>query len=683
MNPNTPQGSRNSVLIAPNKVEDRKAFIGLDIQQKSLSSENHTSWNEDAMFTGSDGRSFGVLDGVGGQVSGGVASATASKYLKENLQKIREGLSIQDMERQLAEILTGANNEILQEVVKNPKLKGMMTTATIVKIWEGPNGERKAVVGNVGDSRVYIRRANGVLEQVTIDDNLVSQNSKNDKEARAKQAMLNNVVDPLTLNADDMSAFYGRNTITQALGSSRMKSRIEIVDIRVGDRIIVTSDGIHDNLTDVEIGQILSASNNNNDAVEKLIKASLDRSKDVDHPRSKPDDMTVMVVEILNPVLISPEGVRGSDYFEKLISKAEDFGELFKAIDETKGIQGSGKFYEVQELKNLINKVREGKVDIKTITSKYDLRDRVIVLLERERIMRNLGNKPLVADQVDQIPRQKDPAEVYRQKQIDAIKNQIEREKTIEDVLRNGGARMMMSIPEKLGTQGHGGFQNIVTRFKDVKNEEYGKNNLGNDLRAEGNRTLSEIEISTLLKEKGIREIISIKPIMKSVYEDIIIPAQKGYLFGMIGSTEESTQRIKTDRFEPKLHSEVVDGGSSEPIVRFNYYIPSNSNNPWRDLSGRPGQSMIFDLMLPESVAKQLEKLVDKDPTIMRTIVEKMMKEKILKDPTEWEKKQGSGDALRPPYEEWDASPNGGKIYINKSGLSRGFHDEQVRTVKR
>jgi serine/threonine protein phosphatase PrpC len=178
----------------------------------------------------------------------------------------------------------------------------MGTTASVVKIWEGSQGEKKAVIGNVGDSRFYIRHTNGSLEQVTLDDNtireMLAKQTISLTEARALQNKLSNATDLSTLTPQEKSLFENRNSISQALGHNA-SPRIHVVDVRVGDKLIITSDGIHDNLTDTEISKIVAQSPDNQKAVENLIEAAKRRSRDTKHLRFKPDDMSAVIAEIL------------------------------------------------------------------------------------------------------------------------------------------------------------------------------------------------------------------------------------------------------------------------------------------------------------------------------------------------------------------------------------------------
>lgn len=428
-----------------------------DITIKSLASDKHPDQNEDATIQMNDKKIFGVLDGMGGHAAGNVASEEAKNYISETLQNLPEELSLELTQKELEKVLFGANDKLLQLAKENPALKGMGTTASIVKIWEGAQGEKKAVIANIGDSRVYVHRANGQLDQVTLDDNIINKEVKDEKQAKIIQDKLNNVIEPNTLTDKEKMLFKHRNEISQALGIRWIKPRMFTVDIHEGEKLIVTSDGIHDNLTDKEIARILNAAPDSQSAVENLTDASRNRSRE-QHPRAKADDMSAIVIEIPSSIdskkaeqLPSQKPIENQEEFQlrkgdivrikrssgdiesgweivgfKLktgnvivqksekgeilekqipqtelknlnppekkisISEAKDFMELFKTLESTGGLQGSEKFYEVEELKQLVNQVRAGELPLDIITKTDGLRQRVSELMKIEELKKNI-----------------------------------------------------------------------------------------------------------------------------------------------------------------------------------------------------------------------------------------------------------------------------------------------------
>jgi hypothetical protein len=67
------------------------------------------------------------------------------------------------------------------------------------------------------------------------------------------------------------------------------------------------------------------------------------------------------------------------------IENADDFDKLFKIIEETGGLQGSHTLYKPHELKDIINKVRNGELNLTYITRTGGLRGKVEELLSKNK----------------------------------------------------------------------------------------------------------------------------------------------------------------------------------------------------------------------------------------------------------------------------------------------------------
>ena len=282
----------------PPKLESPEHHFGngFEVSMLSSASEKHPTRNEDAALLNTDAKLFGVLDGMGGHSSGDVASRLGKQYIEETFKKFPKNMSLEQTEEALEAALEEANKQILKQGNENPDLAGMGTTAALATIWEGKNGERKAVVAHIGDSRVYLLRSDGKLEQITEDDS--DADPKKIKSAHEK--LVDQKMDPSELEPEEWGAFSQRNGIKQALGGWEMIPNIYAIDIREGERLLITSDGIHDNLTDKEIEKILTENSNLQTATQELLKASLTRSRmDRDiQPAAKQDDMSAIVIEI-------------------------------------------------------------------------------------------------------------------------------------------------------------------------------------------------------------------------------------------------------------------------------------------------------------------------------------------------------------------------------------------------
>ncbi len=66
------------------------------------------------------------------------------------------------------------------------------------------------------------------------------------------------------------------------------------------------------------------------------------------------------------------------------IRSAQSWEELLQAIDSTGGLQGSGEFFEAEELKELIEAVRDHRLSTRYLTRMDGLRDKADELLSRE-----------------------------------------------------------------------------------------------------------------------------------------------------------------------------------------------------------------------------------------------------------------------------------------------------------
>lgn len=257
---------------------------------------------------------------------------------------------------------------------------------------------------------------------------------------------------------------------------------------------------------------------------------------------------------------------------------------------------------------------------------------------------------------------------------------QIRRE-IVEKALTEGGLRLHMSVPSDIAPHNRPGFANIETRAKNWDTVASSIQRIANTLRSGNSR--EQVVLDRELNQHGLSEIIDIRRKFKPEMASVVIPGKKG-LFG-IGSTPDQTERKMTGRDIQPMHDDLVADGKQEPAVKISYFADSRNLDReamgWRDESGRFGQMLLFEIVVPESVGKEIERQVDKDPGFIRTLVEQAAK-RTLKHADAWETPQGRGDSLRPPYERWDKG-TGGRIYVQKEGEGLGWHDSNIRKVNR
>lgn len=194
-----------------------------------------------------------VADGMGGEPAGDIASSIAANTLRDAFSAMPEG----DLGQALKQAYRKANDNIIAAGGAEPTYAGMGTTLTSALL----NG-RYATVANVGDSRAYLLRGEGVT-QVTRDHTLVQ-----DEVAKGR------------ITADAARRDPRRNILTHSVGSSaRLDGKLpNIFELTLlpGDRLLLCSDGLYDVLDEVDISRALFGAEPDS-AVRALIALAKER----------------------------------------------------------------------------------------------------------------------------------------------------------------------------------------------------------------------------------------------------------------------------------------------------------------------------------------------------------------------------------------------------------------------
>jgi protein phosphatase len=154
------------------------------------------------------------------------------------------------------------------------------------------------VYAHVGDSRIYIQRKEEKLQRLTDDDGLLSKLVENQLVNDADAQRIDQATSASYLSDVEYNYFRLRGGITQALGGPNPPTiHINEIAVHAGDRILLCTDGIHDNLTDQEIENILDNTSRPVTA-RTLVMESMQRSKQEHNTtiRAKPDDMSAIVI---------------------------------------------------------------------------------------------------------------------------------------------------------------------------------------------------------------------------------------------------------------------------------------------------------------------------------------------------------------------------------------------------
>lgn len=244
----------------------------------------HHDRNEDALFT--NGRdSAMVLDGAGGVVSGDAARAasqSALHFMRDNLSGKKRDEVI--AEEHLRNVIAEASRTVRAEA------GGGLTTAVVARIVEN-RGVRTALIASVGDSRAYLLR-DGQLEKITEDD----YGFVDDPDFTLETAQrLDNAKSENDLSPDQLKYFKTRNIMSRALGQeSPLNVHIQKRRLMQGDKLLLTTDGVHDNLTTSEIEDVMLE---DGDVAQKLVQKAYVRSQQ-NHFRSKMDDISAVAINV-------------------------------------------------------------------------------------------------------------------------------------------------------------------------------------------------------------------------------------------------------------------------------------------------------------------------------------------------------------------------------------------------
>ncbi len=208
-----------------------------------------------------------VADGMGAHAAGELASKLAVDIVPHLYFHYRELSSPEALQRAIAE----ANNEIHRRGLNNPDFHGMGTTASVLVLL--PDG---ALVGHVGDSRVYRLRENR-LEQLTFDHSLQWEVRRNTRLAEDS----------------DFARSIPKNVITRSLGPNQ-KVNVDLegkYPLQEGDTFLLCTDGLTGQVSDEELAELL-AYLPADQAARVLI--------DLANLRGGPDNITLVIVKVVD-----------------------------------------------------------------------------------------------------------------------------------------------------------------------------------------------------------------------------------------------------------------------------------------------------------------------------------------------------------------------------------------------
>ena len=210
---------------------------------------------------------FAVADGMGGHAAGEVAALVA-------IETLRDVFAEQPTADGLIEATRAANVNVISRAESDAATRGMGTTVCAAALVPSEDGSGESlVIVNVGDSRAYLLR-DGELSQITEDHSVA------DELMRAGQ-----------LSEAEAAVDRRRHVLTRVLGmdTTVVPDRFDIDPFR-GDRVLLASDGLTNEVPDAEIASILRRIEDPGEAARELVRVA--------KTNGGADNITVIVIDV-------------------------------------------------------------------------------------------------------------------------------------------------------------------------------------------------------------------------------------------------------------------------------------------------------------------------------------------------------------------------------------------------
>ncbi|NLI91372.1 MAG: Stp1/IreP family PP2C-type Ser/Thr phosphatase [Peptococcaceae bacterium] len=210
--------------------------------------------NEDSFLILPEFNLFAVADGMGGHNAGEIASALAIEELRKKAPELNF-IDTEGIQNWMQETISEANREVFEASFRDKQTEGMGTTLTALVI-----RDKKAVIGHVGDSRIYLWRDSAI--------SLLSED----------HSMVNELVRLGQLTEEKARNHPHKNVLSRALGVDRTTT-IDCYQLEVqeDDVLLLCTDGLTNMIDDEEMASEFSVPGTWEDHLENLKKIVIQR----------------------------------------------------------------------------------------------------------------------------------------------------------------------------------------------------------------------------------------------------------------------------------------------------------------------------------------------------------------------------------------------------------------------
>lgn len=307
--------SQNIEMASSSAEESTTRKLPFSFASFTRASDRHPERNEDTVIVDQRRALAAVFDGVGGSTAGEVASQLAATVVKEGWKRLLKTQTYEarsnfgpyvnlDAPTILQQLITEAHEQIRSDGAKRRASHSrsiwsddQATTVALAVIVQQKRGQGyRLVYAHVGDSRIYLLHGEDDLKRLTEDDSILTELVKSHELGEMQALRIDQATQEDDLSDIERACFQQRNGITQALGDSQsLQVHVAETPLHPGDRILLCTDGVHDNLTDAEIADILRKGKRT--TARLLVEQALQRSQeDRASLRAKADDMSAIVI---------------------------------------------------------------------------------------------------------------------------------------------------------------------------------------------------------------------------------------------------------------------------------------------------------------------------------------------------------------------------------------------------
>jgi len=312
--------------ISPERVLER---------EKEFCEDRKINDPEHGLYAVADGVSTG-FGSVASEITARFAQARLGASLDKKLARLKsspnvtEGMVNDLVAREIQRMVQDANQAVKRLAENKPEFKQASSTFAGVKTVQLPDGRMRGYFAKVGDSRMYLQRGER-LQQLTSDDsfrqvkietNLQTGDLTIDEAREIDQYMHFDDLNPLQKKlaqdrssitevvgvpgkADNLQyvpeqaelAFYDEESDEEWNDVRGSASDVRYIDLQPGDRLLLATDGLTDNVVDQQIANVLLR-NQNDQFAERALQETGMKIARMETDRSHPDDTSAVVETI-------------------------------------------------------------------------------------------------------------------------------------------------------------------------------------------------------------------------------------------------------------------------------------------------------------------------------------------------------------------------------------------------